>query len=273
MGIQQGGTARGAGTRSERVFSVQAAFAALGRPTARLSELAAVAGLDDSTVSRILQSGIYTGHFSRPERGVYALGLGSVALGLQASAYSHDGDAAQVLLQDLHGATDKGLIFLYMISPLGGLVRMCVEMAVGDSDLSELGMTTRDRMEITKSLRVGSPGRAILAYLPKPMQESVLATPSPARAGPGALLDETELLTSLSTVRDCGFATGREECVAGWNSLAAPLFWGDNVVGSVLVMKPADEMPEPSTEYIAAVKDVAAALSRRGDGSTGRPAT
>ncbi|MEU1621493.1 IclR family transcriptional regulator C-terminal domain-containing protein [Streptomyces sp. NPDC005722] len=259
MGIQQAGSSRG-GSRSGRVFAVQAAFATIGRPTARLAELAKASGLDDSTVSRILSAGVYDGYFVRPERGVYGLGPGTARLGFQASvAYGHDGVTTNEL-QELHRATDKGLVFLYMASPFG-LSRQCVDMAVGD-DALELGWTPRDMLSITRSLRVGAPGRAILAYLPLPMQKQALAAPIPARAGPGAFRDEDELHASLAAIRDTGYAAGYEECVAGWHSVAAPIFWDDSVMGSVLLLKPAQEMPEPPEEYIAAIKATAAALSR-----------
>jgi hypothetical protein len=42
-----------------------------------------------------------------------------------------------------------------------------------------------------------------------------------------------------------------------------PIFWGDAVVGSVLVLKPMKLMAEPPKDYIAATK-AAAALSRAG---------
>ncbi|MFD8079190.1 IclR family transcriptional regulator C-terminal domain-containing protein [Streptomyces sp. NPDC059718] len=260
MGIQQAGSGRG-GTRSGRVFAVQAAFTTIGRPTARLAELAKASGLDDSTVSRILQAGVYDGYFIRPERGVYALGPGTARLGFQASAaYGHDGDAVTTQLQELHRVTDKGLVLLYMAS--FGLTRQCVDMAVGDSDLVELGWTPRDMLSITRSLRVGAPGRAILAYLPQPMQKQVLATPIPARAGPGAFRDDDDLCASLSAIRDTGYAVGYQECLPGWNSVAAPIFWDDSVMGSLLLLKPSEVMPEPPGDYITAVKAAAAALSR-----------
>ncbi|MFE0632629.1 IclR family transcriptional regulator [Streptomyces sp. NPDC058864] len=268
MGIQQAGSGRG-GSRSGRVFAVQAAFSTIGRRTARLAELARASGLDDSTVSRILQAGVYDGYFIRPERGVYALGPGIARLGFQASmTYGHDGDAATNHLRELHRVTDKGLALLYMASPYG-LTRQCVDMAVGDSDLMELGWAPRDMLSVTRSLRVGAPGRAILAYLPQLMQKQVLATPLPARAGPGAFRDDDALQASLTAIRDTGYAVGYEECLPGWHSVAAPIFWGDSVMGAVLLLKAADVMPEPPEDYITATKAAAAALSRSDNAGQG----
>jgi hypothetical protein len=52
-------------------------------------------------------------------------------------------------------------------------------MAVGESDLMELGITIREVLSVTRSLRTGASGLSILAYLPEPMQRRVLAEPDP----------------------------------------------------------------------------------------------
>ncbi|MFF3256449.1 IclR family transcriptional regulator C-terminal domain-containing protein [Actinacidiphila glaucinigra] len=263
MGIQQAGGERGGSRSSGRVFAVQAAFAAIGRPTARLAELAKASRLDDSVVSRILEAGILEGYFVRTGRGVYALGPRTAQMAVQASvAYGHDGDITSTHLQELYRATDKGLILLYMLAPFGGPSRQCVDMAVGDSDLGELGMTPRDMLAITRSLRTGAPGRAILAYLDAPLQQQVLATPAPSAAGPGALRSDEDVLASLAVIRETGYAVGYEECTAGWHSLAMPIWWEDAVMGSVVLLKPADVMPEPPDDYIDAMKTAVARLSR-----------
>ncbi|MGW2255423.1 IclR family transcriptional regulator [Kitasatospora sp. NPDC001660] len=254
-------------THAERVFRVQAAFAEIGRDTARLSELAEATGLDDSTVSRILTSGVYVGTFVRRERGLYALGLGAADLGFQALAHSTDDDASHSALVELREATGKALVFLYMKAPFRGLGRQCIDMAVGDSDLVELGMTPRDVLNVTRSLRTGASGRTILAYLPMSIQEAVIDGPVPDEAGPGVYRDKNELRESLRAVRDAGYALGYQECMAGWNSIAAPIVWDDSVMGAVLVLKPAEVMPQAPEEFIKATKLAAARLSRLGGGA------
>lgn len=90
-------------------------------------------------------------------------------------------------------------------------------------------MTPREVLSVTRSLRTGASGRTILAYLPEPIQQRVLAEPVPSEAGPGATKDNDQLLRSLQDIRDNGYATGFQECMAGWNSRAAPVMREDSI--------------------------------------------
>jgi DNA-binding IclR family transcriptional regulator len=247
------------------VFRVQQAFADLGGDVHGPGELAEKSGLDDSAVFRILQSGVYQGIFERVGRGRYRLGTHTAYLGLHALAHG-PGDAAHAALEDLRETTDGGLVLLYMLAPFGGAQRQCIDMAVGDSDLVELGMTPRDVLSVTRSLRTGASGRSILAYLPEPIQRRVLAEPVPDEAGPGVYRDNDELLRSLADIRDQGHAVGFQECMPRWNSCAAPIMWNDSIVGSVLLLKPSTVMPDPPPLVIEATKMTAASLSRLSSG-------
>ena len=257
------GSARDAtGTRTDRIFTVQEAFVTIGRPTARLIELASVTGLDDATVGRILRSGIRKGQFVQYGRGVYGLGLGAAEIGFQAMVYAHQGGTSHAELEELRRSTDQGLVLLYMKTPFG-LGRQCIDMAVGDSDLVELG-TPRAVLSVTRSLRVGAAGRAILANLPDALQEAVLSEPTPRKAGPGAYRDNDALRATLVDVRDCGYALGHQESMTGRNSVAAPISWDDSVMGSIVVLKPMDVMPRAPMHYIEATMKTATLLSRVG---------
>ncbi|MET2714553.1 IclR family transcriptional regulator C-terminal domain-containing protein [Streptomyces harbinensis] len=254
-GPRPGGTGH-----AERVFRVQRAFTDLGGSVHGPGELAERSGLDDSTVFRILQSGVYQGVFERVGRGRYRLGTGTAHLSLHALAHA-PGDAAHTALEELREATGGGLVLLYMLAPFSGAHRQCIDMAVGDSDLAELGLSTREVLTVTRSLRTGASGRTILAYLPDAIQERVLAEPVPDGAGPGVYRDNDALLRSLADIRDQGHATGYQECMPGWNSCAAPVLWHDSIVGSTLLLKPADVIPEPPLAVIEATKTTAAKLS------------
>lgn len=258
------GARSGAGgtSHAERVFRVQSAFAQLGGPSHGPGELAKAAGLDDSAVHRILQSGVYQGIFERVGRGRYQLGLAAAQLGFQALAQGLEGNAGQAVLQELRATTDGGLAFLYMIAPFGGAQRQCIDMAVGDSDLNELGMTPRDVLSVTRSLRAGASGRTILAYLSESIQARVIAEPVPVQAGPGVYRDDARLIASLAEVRDQGFAIGQQECMAGWNSCAAPIMWDDSIMGAVLLLKPMSVMPRAPQDVVEATRTAASKLSR-----------
>ncbi|MFG2221606.1 IclR family transcriptional regulator C-terminal domain-containing protein [Streptomyces sp. NPDC048644] len=251
-------------SHAERVFLVQTAFAELGGSAHGPGEIAEFTGLDDSVVYRILQSGIYQRSFERVDRGLYRLRASAARLAFTALDHRLDGAVSQTVLRGLREATDGGLAFLYMVAPFSGAQRQCVDMEVGDSDLAELSMTPRDVLSVTRSLRTGASGRAILAYLPGVLQQRVLAEPVPDQAGPGVFSDNDDLLASLSEVRDLGCALGYEECMTGWNSCAAPIMWDGAIMGAVLLLKRKSEMPVVPEQVIEATKEAAAELSRYG---------
>lgn len=257
---------RGTGTSyADRLMRVQQAFVSLGPGAHRLSEIAKTAELDDSTTGRILTAGTYNNLFVRVDRGLYQLGTAVADLGLHALAEDNlSGSETTQVLQGLRKSTGDGLVFLYMRAPFGVAGRQCLDMAVGDSDLQELGMTPRDVLSVTRSLRTGASGRTILAYLPEEVQKKVADSPVPEEAGPGVIRDGDELLHSLIDIRDQGYALGYQECMAGWNSVAAPVIWDGAIWGAVLLLKPKDVMPEAPQHYIYATISAAARLSQIG---------
>ncbi|TVL93049.1 IclR family transcriptional regulator [Streptomyces sp. SAJ15] len=243
---------------AERVFRVQRAFTWLRGRAHGPGELARATGLDDSTVYRILRSGVGEGAFVQEGRGLYRLGSTTPHLALKALAHAPVRDACHAALEDLREATEGGLAFLYLLAPFGGAGRQCVDMAVGDSDLTELGLSPRALLAVSQSLRVGAAGRAILAHLPEAIREAVLEQPVPPEAGPGAHRDDVELLASLKPIREQGYALEREESAAGWHGCAAPVHADELIMGSVLLLKPAHALPaEISRDVIAATRRAA----------------
>jgi DNA-binding IclR family transcriptional regulator len=252
------------GTRhADSVFTVVAAFAALDGPIHGTGELAKAAHLDDSVVSRILRSGVDRGTFLDAGHGKYRLGDKAAQLGIQALAHTAPGAGVQAhdVLTALRVATEMGLVFLYSLAPFMGAGRQCLDMAVGSSDLDELGMTARDVLSVTRSLRTGASGRTILAYLSSAIQQQVLHEPIPAEAGPGVIRDKDVLLASLAKIRENGYARGYQECMNGWNSIAAPFFHGGMIHGCALVLKPATKMPYAPDHMVEATVHAAHQLS------------
>jgi DNA-binding IclR family transcriptional regulator len=244
---------------------VQQAFVSLGPGAHRLTDIAKTAELDDSTTGRILTAGTYHSTFVRVDRGLYTLGTAVADLGFHALTEDNlSGSETTEVLQSLRKATGDGLVFLYMRAPFGVAGRQCLDMAVGDSDLRELGMTPRDVLSVTRSLRTGASGRTILAYLPEEVQKKVADSPVPEESGPGVIRDSDEFLSSLVDIRDQGYALGYQECMTGWNSVAAPIIWDGAIWGAVLLLKPADVMPDAPQHYIYATITAAARLSQIG---------
>lgn len=255
----------GGSAHADRVFRVQRAFTEVEGQMHGPGELAEVTGLDDSTVHRILQSGVYDGIFAREGHGLYRLGAGAARLGLKSLAHAPNERVAHAVLEELHAATDGGLAFLFALAPFGGAGKQCLDMAVGTSDLSELGITHRAFMEVCRSLRTGAAGRAILAFLPKVIQDRVLAEPVPDGAGPGAYRDNARLLASLESVRRDGLAADVEEWAAGWVGCAAPVRWDGLIMGSVAVLKPGHDMSAWPGPAVRAVQRAAARFTPADD--------
>lgn len=254
---------RTGGTKhAERVFRVQQAFAHLGGGAQGLAELARASGIDDSAVHRILRSGVEHGAFLRVSRGRYRLGPQVARLGIEVLEHALDREMLGACLERLRTAADGALVFLYGLSYLGGVQRQCVEMAVGCSDLSEIGLSPRQLMFSQRSLRIGASGRTILAYQPEAVQQKVALERIPDGMGPGAYHDGARMLVSLSSIRAWGYAVGLQECVAGWDSFAAPVFWGDLVVGAVTLLTPGRLTLAECGPYVAAVCAAAAEVQQ-----------
>lgn len=256
-------TSHTAGTsHAERVFRVQNAFTQLGGEVHGLAELARASSLDDSTVYRILRSGVQQGAFVQVARGRYRLGPAAARLGTQALTPRLDHDALSECLEQLRLTADGGMVFLYGLTNWGHPQRHCIDMAVGSHDLTELGMPPREIMRVNRSLRIGASGRAILAHLPDNLQHRVLAEQLPPTVGPGVYRDRKQLLASLTEIRVKGYAIGLQECARGWDSFAAPVLWDGTVLGSLGLLKPA-HLPAPVRDRcILAVKSATAEVSR-----------
>lgn len=116
----------------DRLIRGQKAFIQLGGDVHGTGEIAKAAGLDDSASSRILQSDV----FDRVGHGKYQLGFTTAYLGVHALAHAPaKDDHTPAVLEDLRNAADGGLVFHFMPATVEGAQRLCIDMAVGDSDL------------------------------------------------------------------------------------------------------------------------------------------
>ncbi|MEK8142932.1 IclR family transcriptional regulator C-terminal domain-containing protein [Streptomyces sp. M10(2022)] len=246
-----------------RVFRVQRAFTELEGQVHGPGELAEATGLDDSTVHRILQSGIYDGMFVRED--VASTGSAPAPrVWVSRPSVTRPTPPWRTRCWRSCERPPTGTGVPLRAGPFGGARKQCLDMAVGDSDLAELGISRRALLLVFQSLRTGACGRAILAHLPEVIQESVLAEPPPVEAGPGVFRDEGALLASLKAVREQGVAIDSEECAAGWNGLAAPVRWDGLIMGSVSVLKPRDAMPRWPGRILGAMEEAADAFTQAG---------
>ncbi|GAA2266909.1 hypothetical protein GCM10010430_60050 [Kitasatospora cystarginea] len=248
---QAAAAARTAVTTSShaRVFALQEAFTQLQGGDQSVLDLATATGMPDSTVHRILQSGVPGGAIDQIRRGKYRPGPTLIKIAIHAMAHVPGVATTQELLADLHERTG-GIALLFCLTPFGGLRRLCTDYAWGNLDPGELGVFAHPLVTHSRSLRTGASGRVILAHLPAPLQELVFNEEVPADAAPGAIRDNLALAATLVEIRHTGYAVAREEVVPGWDAIAAPVMWGDVAIGSVLLALPASEMPADMSELI-----------------------
>jgi DNA-binding IclR family transcriptional regulator len=244
---------------ADRVIRVQQAFSDLPGTTHTLKSIADHTKLDPAVVHRIIQSAAKGGAIERVGHGRYRLGSHTAEAGIRAMAGCYEPLDQHQILTDLQ-ATCGGLVLFYTLAPVGAR-RVCSDYAIGDYNTDDFGMTAYELLTAGASLRTGASGRVLLAYAPEDLQEIALAEPIPETAGPGVLDDEA-LLASIAEIRRQGYAIGRQECLAGWDSIAAPALWGSTVLGVVCLMKPVGQMPEDLTEYIRHVRESAAFISQ-----------
>ncbi|MFE4516370.1 IclR family transcriptional regulator [Kitasatospora sp. NPDC056783] len=243
-----------------RVFALQEAFTQLPGGDQGVLDLATVTGMPDSTVHRILQSGVPGGAVDQIGRGRYRPGPTIIKAAIHAMAHVPGATTTQKVLADLHRRTG-GASLLFALAPFGGLRRLCTDYAWGDMDPGELGVFAHPLVTHSRSLRTGASGRAILAHLPAPLQELVVGEALPDGAAPGAIRDDRVLAASLGEIRRRGYAVAREEVVPGWAAIAAPVMWGDVAVGSVALAKPAGAMSIDLSEMIGQTCRAARLLS------------
>ncbi|MFD9453491.1 IclR family transcriptional regulator C-terminal domain-containing protein [Streptomyces sp. NPDC059985] len=242
---------------------VEQAFTKLPGSAHGPSEIAAAANLDTTVVYRILQSGLSSSTFVKVPPGRYRLGPGAARVGIHAMAATPGAQTTQPILDRLSRVLD-GFVILWVLSPYGGPRKAHAASAPGRYGFDALGLTGIQLVELGQSLRVGASGRVIAAHLPPTMVDAVLAEPVPAGAGPGAVRSAADFIDALQRVRESGYAIARGE-ILGWDSIAAPVLWGDAVYGAVTVLRPSVLMPRdlslPLTATVAAAERLSALVS------------
>ena len=209
-------------------FRVLEAFSA-AEPELGLAEIARRAELDNATAFRMLNTLVML----RDEEGRrYRLGYKVLDLGFNAIARAELRDAARPVLRQLVGKVNEAAALsvleegdvIYLERVQAGIVRLGVDIRVGS------------RMPAY----CVSPGRAILAYLPKDEQARVLALRERVKLTPNTISDLRGLGELLTRARKNGYATMDQETSLGLRALAAPVLDADGEpLAAVSVVAPA----------------------------------
>jgi IclR family acetate operon transcriptional repressor len=234
----------------DRALAVLEALADRGEPMG-ITELAARIGLPKSVVHYHL-SALTRNRYVISRDGRYGLGYAAAKLGTNAYAHSDLRGRANPIMTTLREASEETVT----LSSLLGRERIYVDQLVSPHEIKmsvELGRPY--------PLHAGASGKAMLAFLPAPLRESILASVL-GRLTDRTITDRHALESELVMVRELGTAASRGERQTGAASVAAPIFDGQMVIGSMSVCGPEYRFDDAAvTRYRILVKNAAAQIS------------
>lgn len=219
-----------------------------------LSELAERAELDPSTVSRLAQILIGEGYLVRQGAGKrYCAGPRAVSLLSPyhpINVFRRETSELLQRLRDSCGETSAIVVFL-------GFERMIIEIAQGREALAPFYETW-----LKTPLHASATGKVLLSHL-GPKQQRALLGPDPLpkstvhTCGTLAQLDK-----DLLAARANGFVVSRDEVYAGITAVAAPIFYGQNMVAALSVVGSSDRLsPSLCQEIVLKMRDAATLIS------------
>lgn len=224
-----------------------------------VTDVATALGLPMSTSHRLLDLLRGAGFVERDAaQRRYRLGLEFLRVANLVRQHTSFAELCQPALERITGQTGETSVFCEYLPDS----RAAAYAAKSDSPHS-----LRYRIELFERLPVecGASGRAILAFLPAPVRDSVCAAPRPSpfsgkRASSGALVAQ------LEDVRRKGFALSSGEKLPDSIGIAVPLRVADErPVGSLMLTIPKSRYVKAKLKaYIALLSKEAKALSRVG---------
>ena len=192
------------------------------RPSWRVSDLAAAAGLPMPTVYRVVMTLASEGYLDHLPNGDYRPGVRTLTLGT----------AALRSLDLVAIATPK-------LQALGERTGETVNLAVLSGDRVLYLIRLRNSDLVTANIQVGSTlpavhtsiGKLLLAYLDEAdLAARITEASFSANSGPNAKLSLAELREELRAIRDQGWAMQDEELAYGLRSVAGPVTGPDGRV-------------------------------------------
>lgn len=206
-------------------------------------------GLPRSSVFRSLKALISTGFVHQDQLSKrYTLGPRILQLGMLARRQlSAEEFIAEPLLELLH-RTSETITFSLVDIPS----RICAYVLEAPSDLRHVV-----QVGARYPLHLGAAGKVILANLPAAVVTGILKGQGLSKS------QAADLARGLATIRHAGFAVTTGERVPGASSIAAPIFVGGLIYGSVAVAGPTDRVMKVIEKNRPFVVSAAQTLSNR----------
>jgi IclR family pca regulon transcriptional regulator len=202
----------------ERGLAILEAFTP-NRPVLGIAEIADELGMTRSTTHRYVITLVALGFMEQLKRNSkYRLGLAVTDLGMSTLSSTGFRDHAELYLEELCHRTR----FTTSLAVLDGTEILYVD---------RVRSLRRDQSKIDPNLRVGSRlpayctamGKVLLAGLPEPEQQEIIATIKLEKRGPNTITTKKALLTELDHVHEEGLAVDDEELSEGHVAIAAPV--------------------------------------------------
>jgi DNA-binding IclR family transcriptional regulator len=214
----------------ERAFAVLEAFTEF-RPEWSTSDLARFLDLPIPTVHRLLAALGRLGYLSRDEQTrKFRLGGAALQLGERARAVTDLRALARLPLRRLYEETGETAL-LTVVSP-DRQFSVCLERVETSQPLR---LSVQPGRQLP--LHAGASQKALLAFMPGPQVERLLAGPL-ERVCTATLTDARSLRRDVQAIRERGWAGSHEETNIGVWGIAVPVISEDDVVCAVGIAGP-----------------------------------
>lgn len=212
-----------------------------------LSELARMAGLDNATTHRLLNTLVMLGYVERNDMTRrFTLSLKCLDLGFNSIARTDMRTLARPLLRKLVGpaaeAASLGILdgneVIYIERIQAGMVRLGVDVRIGY------------RIPVYSTAL----GLAILSTMPESEQRNMLNKIALEKLTPSTVTDIDQIIGRLRVINEAGYVVSDQETVAGLRVIAAPVTDIDGIaVAGVSVAVPASG--QTREEFEQALRD------------------
>lgn len=263
------GGSRGGVQSLDRAIQVLQTFT-VDDPERGVSEIARLVGLTPSTAHRILTSLHHHGVVRQVSKGSrYALGPELMRLAYVAHRTIELNEIARPMMTALRDATDE-TVGLHVANDTPA------RMVVDQVESRQVLRRTYTEIGIPLPIHVGAPGKVLLANLPRPVVDAVLAGPL-ERATPRTISDADELARVLTAVREQGYAVSVDERVLDVSTVAVPVRdFGGDVMAALSVSGPSSRMTAERLDEIVPVAkrvgdELSVALGYVGASGSGSP--
>jgi DNA-binding IclR family transcriptional regulator len=235
-----------------------------GQPVG-LTAIARALAMPKSSVHRLLVTLLRRGLVEQSERGHYAVGIALIALGLGALAREPLAVAARPILEQV--AADIGETLFLVVARAGRLI--VLDKAEGSGFLRAAPL-----LGSSVPVHATAVGKLYLLHAPEQVPEQVQRQQW-ERYTEHTLADQLALTAELERVRQQGWASNLDEWQPGLSVLAAPVWVGERLLGTVALALVSARLHQLGKEKLArrvvhAAESIALRLEGKSDESLAR---